>query len=56
MKQEVHWYKLPWNLILHWTEGKCVQIKKSDDNYFFAEEESKRIWKSKTLLMLAAIE
>ena len=29
-------------------------MKKSDDNYHFAEEESKRIWKAKTLLMLAS--
>ena len=50
MRQEVHWYKLPWNLILHWTEGKFVQMKKSDDDYHFPEEESKRIWKAKTFV------
>ena len=50
MRQEVHWYELPLNLISHWIQGKCVQMKKSDDNYYFAEEESKRIWKAKTFV------
>ena len=35
---------------LIWIQGKWVPMKKSDDNCYFTEEESKRIWKAKTFV------